>query len=133
MKADRRKFFRKAAAGAVAVTAGPALSSCAQTGHYDPKKGGTRYAMVIDLRKCSQHEGCDACSKACHKVHNVPDYEGHELHEIKWIWKEEKFDHVFPSFEHHPLPERISKKPVLVLCNHCDNPPCVRVCPTKAT
>ncbi len=133
MRSDRRKFFAKAAAGAVAVTTGPALSSCTETGHFEPGKGGKRWAMVINLRKCAQHEECTACTEACRNAHNVPDFEGNELHEIKWIWKEKKFDHVFPNFEHHPLPSRVSKKPVLVLCNHCDNPPCVRVCPTKAT
>jgi molybdopterin-containing oxidoreductase family iron-sulfur binding subunit len=115
------------------VTSGAALTSCADTGHYEPGKGGTRWAMVVDLRKCAEHEDCRACTQACHKTHNVPDFEGDPLHEIKWIWKEPKFDHVFPSFENHPLPAHIRKKPVLVLCNHCDNPPCVRVCPTKAT
>ncbi|PKN47708.1 MAG: 4Fe-4S ferredoxin [Deltaproteobacteria bacterium HGW-Deltaproteobacteria-20] len=133
MRHDRRKFFGNAAVGAVAVTAGPALTSCAETGHYEPGKGGTRWAMVVDLRKCAEHEDCRACTDACHKKHNVPDFGDNILHEIKWIWKEHKFDHVFPSYLNHPLPARVGKKPVLVLCNHCDNPPCVRVCPTKAT
>jgi molybdopterin-containing oxidoreductase family iron-sulfur binding subunit len=88
-----------------------------------------RWAMVITPKKCPG--GCRECIDACHRVHNVPDF-GNSKDEIKWIWNE-PFRDAFPAQEHAYLEEDLKKKPVIVLCNHCDNPPCVRVCPTKAT
>jgi molybdopterin-containing oxidoreductase family iron-sulfur binding subunit len=61
----------------------------------------------------------------------VPDFEDPK-DEIKWIWSEE-FEKAFPSQEGEYVAERHHHQPVLVLCNHCDNPPCTRVCPTQAT
>jgi molybdopterin-containing oxidoreductase family iron-sulfur binding subunit len=88
-----------------------------------------RWAMVINPKKCPG--GCRECIDACHRVHNVPDF-GNTKDEIKWIWNE-PFRDAFPGQAHVYLEEDLKKKPVIVLCNHCDNPPCVRVCPTKAT
>jgi Fe-S-cluster-containing dehydrogenase component len=88
-----------------------------------------RWAMVVDVRKC--REDCKECSDACHRAHNVPDF-GNPKDEIKWIWSD-PFRDVFPGQEHAYLEEGLKKRPVVVLCNHCENPPCVRVCPTKAT
>lgn len=94
---------------------------------------GRKWAMVIDMKKCWEKgpKGCQDCILACEATHNLPDI-GNPKEEIKWIWTE-TFEHAFPGQEHEYLPDGFKDKPFIVLCNHCDNPPCVRVCPTKAT
>lgn len=89
-----------------------------------------RWGMVIDTRKLSI-EICEKVVKACKSIHNIPDHKN-KNHEIKWIWEDE-FGHVFPEKEDEYLVERLKDLPMLVLCNQCENPPCVRACPTQAT
>lgn len=93
--------------------------------------GTKRWGIVIDINKFKTDEDYERVIDICHKTHNVPDW-GNPKDEIKWIWTD-TFEHTFPGQETEYMPEAIKHKPFLLLCNHCDNPPCVRVCPTKAT
>lgn len=89
-----------------------------------------RWGMYIDMDKI-QAEDSKRIIDACHSIHNVPNF-GNPKDEIKWIWLEE-FSHAFPEQEDKYLAEEMEHKKVLLLCNHCDAPACVKVCPTKAT
>jgi len=83
-----------------------------------------RWGMVIDLDKCT---GCQACTVACKEENNVAYGSPSEnVRRIVPYWNKVIAASVgtFPSvnIEMIPMP-----------CMHCDNPPCVQVCPAKAT
>jgi Fe-S-cluster-containing dehydrogenase component len=134
MDQSRRKLFKIAGFSFLSLSSRPVLGLLAadekQKFSRNPEAlVGKRWAMVIDTRKCK--EKCTDCINACHGVHNVPDL-GNPKDEVKWIWNE-PFEKAFPGQEHGYPEEKIKGKGFVVFCNHCNNPPCVRVCPTKAT
>lgn len=96
--------------------------------------GVLQWAMVIDMKKCwdyQEKQPCTDCMTACHGIHNVPEI-ADPKREIKWLWTD-LYQHAFPTEGHEYPPAEAKGKPFLLLCNHCSNPPCVRVCPTQAT
>lgn len=136
MAIDRRRFFRVTGLTALGVASGEARPGAAGEERDGPREpaaplSGRRWAMAIDVGKCQRERDCRDCVAACHVAHNVPDFASSK-DEVKWIWKE-PFREALPDQHHDYLEERLRDASVLVLCNHCDAPPCVRVCPTQAT
>lgn len=72
-----------------------------------------RYAFVIDNRRCI---GCHACSVACKVEHEVPL--GVARTWVKYVEKG-----VFPDTRRSFQVTR---------CNHCEDAPCVEICPTTS-
>jgi Fe-S-cluster-containing dehydrogenase component len=152
MDKQRRKFLKIAGVTALAGISAPAVvkltsssafaSSAPQAAPADAHKAdghgaveeatGVRLGLLVDMRKLYGHpELMDKATTACHKVHNVPQIEGAKS-EIKWIWKT-PFENAFPEHSAYHSSKITKDNDFPVLCNHCDEPPCVRVCPTKAT
>lgn len=73
----------------------------------------TTWAMVIDQQRCV---GCGACIIACKTENNLD--EG-----ITWSYKITETRGTFPNVRYHYTP---------TLCNHCEDAPCARGCPTNA-
>lgn len=75
---------------------------------------GKRWVMLIDLRKCV---GCQACTVACKFENNIPEGSFR-------TWVPDVEIGVYPDTRRAFLPR---------LCNHCERPSCIEVCPADAT
>jgi Fe-S-cluster-containing dehydrogenase component len=133
MGVDRRQFLKIAGLSALAGLGAKSAFELLAPGEVEaalPLMEGKRWAMVIDMRRMTV-EIMKKCREVCDDVHNIPDW-GSPKVEIKWIWEEE-FKHAFPDQENEYAADEVKAKDFLLLCNHCSNPPCCRVCPTGAT
>ncbi len=136
MSMDRKSFLKVTGCALAGAFAGNGLVRIVEArdesvSEHPEALTARRWGMVIDTKKCVQADGCTKCVEACHVTHNVPEIDD-QAREVKWIWKEE-FHRAFPSHETEYPNEALEHREVLVFCNHCDEPPCVRVCPTQAT
>jgi molybdopterin-containing oxidoreductase family iron-sulfur binding subunit len=147
MSIDRRQFLKITGissilgfGASVAHAAHPTWVKGLTPPQVEPNKQALtakKWAMVVDMSKFRTEADIAKVVTACHEAHNVPDFRNPDgtpdvKHEIKWIWKT-AFENAFPGQENPYMSEHVKEMPFLVLCNQCTNPPCVRVCPTKAT
>ena len=139
MKTDRRQFLKLAGVAALGLGLKPGVEALLGSDLVEASPEmlaqgsdqGRRWAMVVDLPRCWALPGCTDCIVACDKTHNIPHFDDPKK-EIKWIWQE-PYGRVFPEQDPRLVSGDLGNRPALLLCNHCENPACVRVCPTKAT
>lgn len=120
--AGRREFLGKAAATAALVALAPGVKLVdlvfARPAD-EPITDAVRWGMLIDTTKCA--EGCDACVRACDEefglaTSNRPEIDAHYIRKLDIRDKQ--------TGKVYSLP---------MLCQHCEHPPCVDVCPTGAS
>ena len=126
-RSGKRGFLQNLLGMAVAAAAMPAAAVAATAaptpvmgmGAQPPRRPGIegkRYGMVVDLRKCI---GCQACTVSC-SMENLPPIGQFRTTVLQY--EVDRGTDVPPAMVSLPR-----------LCNHCDEPPCVPVCPVQAT
>ncbi len=110
-KISRREFL---GAGGVATLAATGLvTGMGESSSQAATSEGIKYGMTIDLERCF---GCQACIMACKVENNTPMA-------VFWMYVFRFEEGRYPRVRMQYLPRP---------CMHCDNAPCVKVCPVGA-
>ncbi len=116
----RRRFIGGAlAATGAALVPGVMLMEVAHSrAPEDGVSSKNRWGLLIDTTKCAT--GCNECVTACNTENGLSGKTG--LQDSQWIRKLELTNNKTGAT--HSLP---------MMCQHCEHPPCVDVCPTGAS
>jgi molybdopterin-containing oxidoreductase family iron-sulfur binding subunit len=125
-----RRAFLGTAAGLTAATIAPGviLHTVTAAPRSEAVTDAVRWGMLIDTGRCA--DGCTECVNACDRENGLdlqvkPEGQSAEpwaMQRAVWIRKVQVQDN---------LTGRVTNLPML--CQHCERPPCVDVCPTGAS
>lgn len=117
----RRNFTQGVAAlGGLAVAPGVFLYHAADAKPDDQAVSSRqRWGMLVNTNNC--HEECSACVTACNEENGVWSL-GRPATDAQWIRKLNVKDKQTGHVTSMPM-----------MCQHCEHPPCVDVCPTRAS
>jgi tetrathionate reductase subunit B len=137
---DRRDFLKQLCLviSSGGIVGGMSAAAWARIIHKDYDTAKHYYGMGIDIDKCI---GCGRCMQACKTENDVPSVPFYfrtwvERYVIK-VDKSVTINTISTGLE-QPA-ETVAERDVLrsffvpKLCNQCDHPPCVQVCPVGAT
>ncbi len=114
---SRRKFLKICGAAVGASVLGTRAGSLVQGSEiFGAGASRTKFGMTVDLKLCEETSECDglnSCMHACKTVNITPP-------NSYWMYVIES--------EEISFAERLPRP-----CMHCENPPCVKVCPVGAT
>ena len=115
----RRRFLKGAAALAATMVA-PGFLLYRTAGAVSDADSSVRWGMLIDVDAMSEDD-VDACVTACQREHGWRVEAGSRT-DAQWVRKVRLRDRASGHETFLPL-----------MCQHCESPPCVDVCPTGAS
>lgn len=121
MSTDRREFLAWTAAATATAAFAPLINLVELAQARSPEAAASalrRWGLLIEITKCA---GCDECVTACHAENGVSG-NGRPQTDAQWIRKVNLRDKGTGVAQTLPM-----------MCQHCEDPPCVDVCPTGAS